>query len=41
MCCPKEGRKHLAGSPDQSPGRQALDIVFSGGVPTLGLGDLL
>lgn len=38
--CPKEGRKHLAGSPGQSPGKQALDIIFPGGVPASGLGDL-
>lgn len=37
MCCPKEGRKHLAGSPGRPPGRQALDIAFAGGVPALGL----
>lgn len=23
VCCPKEGRKHLAGPPGQPPGRQA------------------
>lgn len=41
VCCPQEGRKHLAGPPGQPPGREALDPVFPGGRPTWGCEDLL